>query len=261
MERIWLKHYPPGIGAEVDPHEFASLNEVLGSSCERFADLPAFSNMGASMTYAELDQHSRDFAAYLQQSLGLSKGDRVALMMPNLLQYPVALFGVLRAGMVVVNVNPQYTPPELAYQLKDSGAAAIVVLENFAHTLQQVLQQNPALQPAVITSEVGDMFPVLKEVLTNVVVKYVKKMVPPWQIEGATEFNAALRAGRDLTLHHVPLGHSDIAFLQYTGGTTGVAKGAVLTHGNMVANLQQVGAWIAHDLKDGEEVFVCPLPL
>lgn len=261
MERIWLKHYPPGIGAEVDTHEFASLNEVLGSSCERFADLPAFSNMGASMTYAELDQHSRDFAAYLQQSLGLSKGDRVALMMPNLLQYPVALFGVLRAGMVVVNVNPQYTAPELAYQLKDSGAAAIVVLENFAHTLQQVLQQNPALQPAVITSEVGDMFPVLKEVLTNVVVKYVKKMVPPWQIEGATEFNAALRAGRDLTLHHVPLGHSDNAFLQYTGGTTGVAKGAVLTHGNMVANLQQVGAWIAHDLKDGEEVFVCPLPL
>jgi long-chain acyl-CoA synthetase len=160
-----------------------------------------------------------------------------------------------------VNVNPQYTVPELEHQLKDSGAAAIVVLENFAHTLQEVLDRNPALKLSVITTEVGDMFPVVKELLTNVVVKYVKKMVPHWKIEGATEFNAALRAGRALPLRHVPLSHADIAFLQYTGGTTGVAKGAVLTHGNMVANLQQVGEWIAHDLLDGTEVFVCPLPL
>src|SRR5664280_3439471 len=166
MEKIWLKNYPPGIAAEVDVHEFASLRDVLRSSCERFADLPAYSNMGASMTYAELDQHSRDFAAYLQQSLGLSKGDRVALMMPNLLQYPVAMFGVLRAGMVVVNVNPQYTASELEDQLKDSGAVAIVVLENFAHTLQEVLDNIPALSLAVITTEVGDMFPVVKELLT-----------------------------------------------------------------------------------------------
>jgi long-chain acyl-CoA synthetase len=261
MEKIWLKNYPSGIPAEVNVQEFASIRDVLKRSVERFGGLAAYSNMGASMTYAELDQHSRDFAAYLQNTLGLHKGDRVAIMMPNLLQYPVALFGVLRAGMVVVNVNPQYTAPELEHQLKDSGAAVIVVLENFAHTLQLVIDKNPALRLTVITTEVGDMLPVVKEVITNVVVKYVKKMVPEWNIPNTTEFNAALRQGREQVLHHTPLGHEDIAFLQYTGGTTGVAKGAMLTHGNMVANLQQVGAWIAHDLLDGKEVFVCPLPL
>ena len=261
MEKIWLNHYPQGIAAEVDVHEFASLSEVLGSSCERFADLPACSNMGASITYAQLDQLSRDFAAYLQNSLGLHRGDRVAIMSPNLLQYPVALFGVLRAGLVVVNVNPQYTVPELEHQLKDSGAVAIVVLENFAYTLQAVLEKNPAMNLVVITTEVGDLYPVVKEVITNVVVKYVKKMVPQWKIADTTGFNAALRAGREQTLHQVPLEQEDIAFLQYTGGTTGVAKGAVLTHGNIVANLQQSSAWIAHDLLEGQEVFVCPLPL
>jgi long-chain acyl-CoA synthetase len=261
MEKIWLESYPPGITDDVDVHAFASLRDVLRHSCDRFAHLPAYTNMGASITYAELDQHSRDFAAYLQDTLGLHKGDRVAIMSPNLLQYPVAMFGVLRAGLVVVNVNPQYTVPELEHQLKDSGAAAIVVLENFAHTLQEVLEKNPALQLTVITTEVGDMFPVVKELLTNVVVKYVKKMVPHWKIEGAIEFNAALRAGRSQALHHVPLSHADTAFLQYTGGTTGVAKGAVLTHGNMVANLQQLGAWIAHDLLEGKETLICPLPL
>lgn len=261
MEKIWLKHYPPGIAAKINEHEFASLGDVLRLSCERFADRPAYSNMGASLSYIELDQASRDFAAYLQGPLGLRRGERVAIMMPNLLQYPVTLFGVLRAGLVVVNVNPQYTVPELEHQLKDSGAVAIVVLENFAHTLQEVLDKNPTLRLTVITTEVGDMFPVVREVLTNVVVKYVKKMVPPWEIEGAIEFNASLRAGREQTLHHVTLGHDDIAFLQYTGGTTGVAKGAVLTHGNLVANLQQVSAWIAHDLLDGKETLVCPLPL
>ncbi len=261
MEKVWLKSYPPGISAEVDLHEFASLPDVLSRSCERFADLPAYSNMGASMTFAELDRHSRDFAAYLKNTLGLEKGDRVALMMPNLLQYPVALFGVLRAGLVVVNVNPQYTVPELEHQLKDSGAVAIVVLENFAHTLQEVLAKNPGLTLDVMTTEVGDMFPVVKELLTNVVVKYVKKMVPSWSIAGSTEFNAALRHGAGQELEPVDVNHSDIAFLQYTGGTTGVAKGVVLTHGNMVANVQQMGAMIAHDLLDGKEVFVCPLPL
>ena len=261
MERIWLDHYPQGIPAEVDVHEFASLKDVLQRSCDRFGPLPAYSNLGTSITYAELDRSSRDFAAYLQQSLKLRRGDRVAIMMPNLLQYPVALFGALRAGLVVVNVNPQYTAPELEYQLEDSGAVAIVVLENFAHTLQEVLDKNPTLKLHVITTKVGDMFPMVKELLTNVVVKYVKKMVPPWKIADATEFNAALRAGDAQTLDDVTLDHDAIAFLQYTGGTTGVAKGAVLTHGNMVANLQQVGAWIAHDLQGGKEVFVCPLPL
>ena len=213
------------------------------------------------MTYAELDRSSRNFAAYLQKSLGLRKGDRVALMMPNLLQYPVALLGALRAGLVVVNVNPQYTAPELEHQLIDSGAVAIVVLENFAHTLQEVLERNPRLKLAVITTEVGDMFPVAKEWVTNAVVKYVKHMVPQWKIAGATGFNAALRAGHGQDLDDVPLGHDDTAFLQYTGGTTGVAKGAVLTHGNLVANVQQMAAWLARDLVEGKEVFVCPLPL
>ncbi len=261
MERIWLSHYPAGIPAEVDVHEFASLKDVLLRSSQRFGELPAYSNMGASITYSQLERSSRDFAAYLQKSLGLHKGDRVALMMPNLLQYPVALFGVLRAGLVVVNVNPQYTASELEHQLKDSGAVAIVVLENFAHTLQEVLERNPALQLTVITTEVGDMFPMVKELLTNVVVKYVKHMVPAWKIAGATEFNAALRAGHGQDLDDVPLSHGDTAFLQYTGGTTGVAKGAVLTHGNLVANVQQMSAWMARDLVDGKEVFVCPLPL
>ena len=261
MEAIWLKHYPPGVPPEVDVHQFASLRDMLLRSCQRFGALPAYSNMGSSLTYAELDRSSRDFAAYLQRTLGLRKGDRVAIMMPNLLQYPVVLFGVLRAGLVVVNVNPQYTVPELEHQLKDSGAATIVVLENFAHTLQEVLEKNPTLNLAVITTEVGDMLPVVKELLTNVVVKYVKHMVPAWKIAGATEFNAALRAGRGQEVEDVPLTHDDMAFLQYTGGTTGVAKGAVLTHGNLVANVQQMTAWMARDLVEGKEVFVCPLPL
>ena len=261
MENIWLSHYPRDIPGEIDVHAFSSLAQVLRSSCDRFADLPAFTNMGASISYSELDRLSRDFAAYLQQTLGLARGERVALMMPNLLQYPVALFGVLRAGLVVVNVNPQYTAPELEHQLKDSGAVAILVLENFAHTLQEVLERNPKMELIVLTTEVGDLFGLVKEVLTNTVVKYVKRMVPQWKIASATEFNAALREGRALTLEDVPLKHDDIAFLQYTGGTTGVAKGAVLTHGNLVANVQQVGAWIAHDLLDGKETLICPLPL
>ncbi len=261
MERIWLNHYPSGIPAEVDVHELGSLKDLLLRSSARFGALPAYSNMGSSLTFAELDRSSRDFAAYLQKSLGLHKGDRVAIMMPNLLQYPVALFGALRAGLVVVNVNPQYTTPELEHQLKDSGAVAIVVLENFAHTLQEVLEKNPRMNLAVITTEVGDMLPVVKELLTNVVVKYVKHMVPEWKIAGATEFNAALRAGHGQDVEDVPLNHDDTAFLQYTGGTTGVAKGAVLTHGNMVANVLQMAAWMARDLVEGKEVFVCPLPL
>ena len=261
MDKIWLRNYPPGMPAEVDCAAFASLRDVLQTSCRRFGPLPAYSNLGTSISYAELDAASRDFAAYLQQAMGLRKGDRVAIMLPNLLQYPVALFGVLRAGLVVVNVNPQYTPAELEHQLKDSGATAILVLENFAHTVQAVLDRNPSLELSVLTTEVGDMLPVMREVITNVVVKYVRKMVPAWTLPGSIGFNAALREGRGRPLEEVPLDHADTAFLQYTGGTTGVAKGTVLSHGNLVANLQQLGAWIAHDLEDGKEVLVCPLPL
>jgi len=261
MEKIWLGNYPKGIPAEIDPNAFGSLRDMLQQSCLRYASLPAFSNMGSSISFDELDRTSRDFAAYLQGSLGLSRGDRVGIMMPNLLQYPVAIFGILHAGLVVVNINPQYTAPELEHQLRDSGTVAIVILENFAHTLQKVLESNPTMDMAVITTEVGDLFPMVKEVLTNAVVKHVKKLVPPWSIAGAIEFNACLRAGRAQVTKDVPIGHDDIAFLQYTGGTTGVAKGAVLTHGNLVANLQQLGAWIAKDLIDGKEILICPLPL
>jgi long-chain acyl-CoA synthetase len=261
MQAPWLSHYPPGVPAEVDVHEFSSLNDVLARSCARFGPLPAFSNMGVSMRYVDLDRHSRAFAAYLQQVPTLSRGARVALMMPNLLQYPVALFGILRAGMVVVNVNPQYTAPELEHLLQDSGAGAVIVLENFAHTVQQVLERNPSMACTVFSTEIGDMFPTVKEVLTNLAVKYVKHMVPPWHIPNALEFNAALRAGRDLPFEDVAASHADLAFLQYTGGTTGTPKGVMLTHGNLVANLQQLSAWMANHLTEGAETLVCPLPL
>ncbi|KQW37663.1 AMP-binding protein [Rhizobacter sp. Root404] len=257
----WLTHYPPGVPAEVDVHEFPSLNAVLARSCERFGPLPAFSNMGVAMRYADLDRHSRAFAAYLQQVPTLSRGARVALMMPNLLQYPVALFGVLRAGMVVVNVNPQYTAPELEHLLQDSGAGAVIVLENFAHTVQQVLERNPSMNLAVISTEVGDMFPTIKEVLTNLTVRYVKHMVPPWHIPHAIGFNDALREGREVPINEVDASHRDLAFLQYTGGTTGTPKGVMLTHGNLVANLQQLSAWMSQHLVEGGETLVCPLPL
>ncbi len=261
MEAIWLKNYPPGVPADIDMHAYGSLTQLLLNTCQRFGDAPAYSNLGTTISYTELERASRAFAAYLQQTLGLRKGERVALMMPNLLQYPIALFGVLRAGLVVVNVNPQYTAAELTHQLKDCGASVIVVLENFAHTVQQVLEQNPVLSLRVITTEVGDMLPVLKELLTNVVVKHVKHLVPHWEIAGAREFNATLREGRELPLTEVAQSLADTAFLQYTGGTTGVAKGAVLTHGNLVANVLQMTAWLARDLVEGREVFVCPLPL
>jgi long-chain acyl-CoA synthetase len=259
--RPWLARYPRGIPAEADVKAFGSLAEMLEASCRRFGDLPAFMNMGVSISYAELDRGSRDFAAYLQQELALPRGARVAIMLPNLLQYPLALFGIVRAGLVVVNVNPQYTASELEHQLQDSGAAAIVVLENFAHTVQQVLQRHPDWAMRVITTEVGDRFPFPKRLLVNAVVRHVRKMVPPWQITGAVSFNDALRAGSERTLEPVPLQPADLACLQYTGGTTGVAKGAMLTQGNLVANVQQVAAWIAQNLQDGRESLMCPLPL
>jgi long-chain acyl-CoA synthetase len=259
MKRIWLEQYPAGIAGEVDVHQYSSLKEILETSCRRFADLPAYSNMGTVITYRALDDASHAFGAYLQKAAGMKRGDRIAIMLPNVLQYPVALFGALRAGFTVVNTNPMYTPRELEHQLNDSGATAIVVLENFAGTLQQVIARTQV--KTVITTQVGDLFPTAKRLLTNFVVKHVKKMVPGWRIGGAVDLPGALRAGRARTLEDVTLGPDDIAFLQYTGGTTGVAKGAVLTHGNLVANLQQVSAWIARDLVDGKETAVIPLPL
>ena len=259
MNRPWLSQYPAGVPTEIDLQQFSSLVDMLTTRCARFVDLPAYRSMGVPMSFRELDEASRAFAAWLQKSTGLQRGDRVALMLPNLLQYPVALFGVLRAGMVVVNVNPLYTPRELELQLKDAGASAIVVLENFAHILEQVIGATAVR--TVVTTQVGDLLPPLQRLLTNSVVKHVKKLVPAWQLRGAVGFRQVLSAGRSQTLDEVALGHDDLAFLQYTGGTTGVTKGAMLSHGNMVANVLQVAAWISPNLNDGEETLILPLPM
>lgn len=258
MEKIWLKEYPPGVPAEIDLNEFTSVKDILEKSCQRFADSPAYSNMGVTLRYRDIDRLSRDFAAFLQ-GLGLDKRDRVAIMMPNVLQYPVALFGVLRAGMVVVNVNPLYTPRELEHQLNDSGAAVIVIVENFAHTLQQVLDKT--MVKTVVMTQLGDLFPFPKRTLVNFVVKHLKKRVPAWKIPAAVPFRRALRAGAGQTLTDVPLNRNDLAFLQYTGGTTGVSKGAMLTHSNLVANLQQASAWLSSVSTPGKEIIVTALPL
>jgi long-chain acyl-CoA synthetase len=259
VERLWLKEYPDGVPAEIDVDRFASVKHIFEDACARFAALPAFTNMGVAMSYAELERESAWFGAWLQHERGFNPGDRVAIMMPNLLQYPVVLFGILRAGMTVVNVNPLYTARELEHQLKDSGARGIVILENFAHTLQD-LQDRGALD-TVVTTQIGDRFPGLKRLLVNFVVKRVKKMVPAWELPGSISFNAALAAGARHPLDAVKVTHQDVAFLQYTGGTTGVSKGAVLTHGNMVANVVQSSAWLGKGLEPGQETVITALPL
>lgn len=258
MEKIWLKEYPSGVPAEIDLSEFSSLKDILEKNCARFADKPAYSNLGVTLRYRDIERLSRDFGAFLQQR-GLQKGDRIALMMPNLLQYVVAVFGALRVGIVVVNVNPLYTPRELEHQLVDSGVVAIVIAENFAHTLQEVLAKT-AIKTVVMT-QLGDLFPLPKRLLVNFAVKYVKKLVPAWNIARTIPFRTALKMGKRQALVDVPLTHDDLAFLQYTGGTTGVAKGAMLTHGNLVANLQQVSAWLHSFLRPGEEIVITALPL
>ena len=259
MDRIWLENYPPGVPREIDARAYPSLVDMFLKVCARFRDRPAFSSMGNVLTYGEVERKTRDFAAFLQKERGLAVGDRLAVMMPNVLQYPVALFGALRAGLVVVNCNPLYTPRELEYQLIDSGAKAIVVLENFAKTVEAVVPSTPVR--TVVTTEIGDLFPAMKGLVTNLVVKYAKKMVPEWHIDGAVPFKTALAHGARHEPDSVALGLDDVAFLQYTGGTTGVPKGAMLTHGNLIANLQQVSAWIASDFTEGEEIVVTPLPL
>ena len=257
MEKIWLKSYPKGVPAEIDPNRYKSVGEVFDESVKKYADLPAYQNMGRTITFGDLEKYARDFGAWLQTK-GLAKGARVALMMPNVLQYPVCIFGALRCGYTVVNVNPLYTPRELEHQLKDSGAEVIVILENFAGTLQQVLKNTPVKH--VVIASLGDMLG-LKGMIVNFVVRRVKKMVPPYDLPDAIRFNVALAQGAQSELKRVEVGPDDIAFLQYTGGTTGVAKGAMLLHRNIVANLEQVAAWFAPVLGEARIVVIAPLPL
>lgn len=258
MEKIWLKSYPPGVPAEADVDAYESIVALYEESVRRFADRPAYVNFDVTITYREMDERARALAAYLQ-GLGLDPGDRVAIMMPNLLSNPISIFGVLLAGLTVVNTNPLYTTRELEHQLSDSGARAIVILENFASTLAEVIGRTKVEH--VILVRMGDGLGFPKSVLVNFVVRRVKKLVPPFHLPGAVPLARALKEGVGRTLRTATPGRGDVAFLQYTGGTTGVAKGAMLSHGNVVANLQQTSAWIGGQFEPGREVLVTALPL
>ncbi len=258
VEKIWLSSYPAGVPAEIDVNAYSSVREVFEESCAKYAQRPAFTCMGKTITFAELDELSARFGTWLQGQ-GLGKGARVALMMPNILQYPIAVFGALRAGYTVVNVNPLYTARELEHQLNDSGAEVIIVVENFAHTLADVIART-RVKKTIVTS-IGEMLG-LKGLLVDFVIRHVKKMVPAWNLPGALRMQDVLAAGRAGKLERVPITHDDIAFLQYTGGTTGVAKGAMLLHRNMVANLLQARAWLKPFLDPNQrEIVITPLPL
>jgi len=259
LQKVWLNRYPADVPAEINADRYRSLVDLFEHAVQRYAEQTAFINMGKSISYRQLDERSRAFAAYLQQELGLKKGDRVALMMPNLLQYPIALFGVLRAGMTVVNVNPLYTPRELEHQLNDSGASAIVIVSNFAHTLEKVVEKTQVKH--VILTRLGDQLSTAKGTLVNFVVKYIKKMVPKYSLPGAISFRQVLQQGAGMQYTRPDVINDDLAFLQYTGGTTGVAKGAMLTHRNMQANLEQTRATYGSLLKEGKETVVTALPL
>ncbi len=254
----WLKSYPAGIAHTIDPDKYSSLVAILEESFQKYADLPAYVFMDKILTYKDIDKKSRDFAAYLQ-SIGLKQGDKVGLQMPNVLQYPVALFGALRAGMIVVNVNPQYTVREMEHQYKDAEVKATVIIANFASNLEVALPKTDIKH--VIVTEVGDMLGLIKGTIVNLVVKHKKKMVPPFNIPGAVGFNKALSIGASSKFTKPEIKSSDLAFLQYTGGTTGVSKGAMLTHRNMVANMLMIREWTNPRLKEKEETVITPLPL
>jgi long-chain acyl-CoA synthetase len=259
MDRFWLKSYPPGIPADVDLGEFGSINDMTQASLTKYAERVAFVQMGRSITFRQLDEMTRSFAAWLQKDAGLKKGDRLAIMLPNMLQYPIAIFGALRAGLVVVNTNPLYTPRELEHQLADSGSQAILILENFAHVLAGVIARTQVKR--VLVTAVGDLLGFPKSWITNYVVRKVRKQVPPWSIPGAIDFRDALAAGSRQSLDPVKMEQSDLAFLQYTGGTTGVAKGAMLSHGNIVANVLQARAWIGPTFPPEPKTLITPIPL
>ena len=258
MEKSWLKSYDARVPHEINPDSYASINDIFEQAVSTYADSVSYINLGKSITFKELEQKSKQFAAYLQHS-GLKKGDAVAIMMPNLLQYPIALFGVLRAGMVVVNVNPQYTARELKHQLNDADAKAIIIVENFACTLSEVIDDTPI--QSVLLTQIGDMLGVPKKWLTNFVVKYVKKMVPAYTLPSAMQFMDAVKEGASKSYERPNVSGDDIAFLQYTGGTTGVSKGAMLSHRNMVANLEQASAILNTVTVPNKELVVTALPL
>lgn len=259
MDHRWYKNYEAGVPKTIDPSKYSSVVDMMGESFHKYKSNPAFICMGKTLTYETLDELSDQFAGYLRGSLHLKKGDRVALMMPNILQYPVAMFGVLKAGMTCVNVNPLYTARELEHQLNDSGAKAIVIVENFAHVLEKVIHKTKVEH--VIVTSLGEMLGLVKGTIVNAVVRYVKKMVPPFKLKDAVGFNSALSQGIKYIALPEKLTHDDIAFLQYTGGTTGVSKGAVLTHKNMVANILQASCWIGPEMEESKETIVTALPL
>ena len=259
IDNFWKDKYPVGIAAEIDADQYPNIQAVLKESCQRFADKPAFSNMGKTLTYGELYELSGVFAAYLQNHTDLKAGDRIAVQLPNVLQYPVVVFGAMRAGMIVVNTNPLYTAREMEHQFNDSGAKALVCLANMAHLAEEVLPKT-GIKHVVIT-EVADLLPVLKRTLVNFVVKHVKKMVPAYNLPQAVKINEALAKGRGKPVKEASPSNGDVAVLQYTGGTTGVAKGAMLTHRNLIANMLQSKALMGSNLNEGSEIVICPLPL
>jgi len=259
MDKIWLKNYPPGVPEEIDIHAYRSVAEIFEKAVASYGEKPAFTNLGTTLTYHEMDRYTGQLASYLQNLPNMHKGDRVAIMMPNILQNPIAIFAALRAGFTVVNTNPLYTPGELKHQLVDSGARVIIVMENFCGTLAEVIDETSIQY--VITTQLGDMLQFPKSVIVNLVVKYVKKMVPGFSLPMQVNFRHALKQGSKHKLVPVASDHDDLAFLQYTGGTTGVAKGAMLTNRNMIANMQQASAWIKGTIKEGEEIIITALPL
>lgn len=259
MQKPWLKSYPDGVKEDIDLNEFSSVANIFDTSIAKYGDLPAYTNFGKTLSYRDVDIYTSQLGAYLKNELGLEKGDRVAVMMPNLLQNPIAIFAILRAGLVVVNTNPLYTTRELKHQMNDSGAKAIIIVENFAHVLEKVIEETTLEH--VITTKMGDMLSPVKGFIINTVVKYVKKMVPAFRLNNAVTFKQALKSGSQHRFQTVPTDHDDIAFLQYTGGTTGVSKGAILTNKNMVGNMLQASEWIDRFIGDQKGTIITALPL
>jgi long-chain acyl-CoA synthetase len=259
MEKVWLKSYPPGVPETIDVNAYQSVADVFDQAVEKYGDMPAFTNFGTTLSYSDMDRLTGELASYLQNLPNMRKGDRVVIMMPNILQNPISIFAAIRGGFTVVNTNPLYTARELKHQLSDSGAKAVIVMENFCHVLDEVIDETPIQH--VITTQLGDMLRFPKSLLVNLVVKYVKKMVPAFSLPGRVGFKAALKQGSRKPYNKLQISHEDIAFLQYTGGTTGVAKGAMLTHRNLVANMEQASTWISEKIEEGKETIITALPL